>query len=98
MELLRYAPHLSTKKLQVNKFVYGLNFNIREKARILMPRTLHKAVQKYIIDEEELVGGGQSRPPRSSGAMVQRLGVHSTSASRPVTRRRDSFKSPTIGS
>ena len=63
MELLRYAPHLSTKKLRVNKFVYGLNFNIREKVRILMPRTLHEAVQKAIIAEEELAGGGQSRPP-----------------------------------
>ena len=63
MELLRYAPHLSTKKLQVNKFVYGLNFNMREKVRILMPRTLHEAMKKDIIDEEELVRGGKSQPP-----------------------------------
>ena len=98
MELLRYAPHLSTEKLRVNKFVCGLNFNIREKVRILMPRTLHEAVQKAIIAEEEFVGGGQSRPPRSSGAVVQKPGVQSASASRPATERQNSFKSPTAGS
>jgi hypothetical protein len=37
MELLRYAPHINTKKLKVNKFLFGLNFNIRAKVRILMP-------------------------------------------------------------
>jgi hypothetical protein len=37
MELLRYAPLMNTEKLKVNKFVYGLNFNIRAKVRILMP-------------------------------------------------------------
>jgi hypothetical protein len=47
MELLRYAPHLNTEKLKVNKFVFGLNFNIRAKVRILMPQTLHDAVQKF---------------------------------------------------
>jgi hypothetical protein len=41
MELLTYAPHLSTEKLKVNKFVFGLNFNICAKVRILMPQTLH---------------------------------------------------------
>jgi hypothetical protein len=34
MELLRYAPHMNTEKLKVNKFVFGLNFNIRVKVRI----------------------------------------------------------------
>lgn len=29
MEILRYTPHLNTKKLRVNKFIYGLTFNIR---------------------------------------------------------------------
>ena len=55
-------------------------------------------MQKYIIAEEELVGGGQSRPPRPSGAAVQRPGVQSASASRPATGRQNSFKSPTAGS
>ena len=55
MKLLRYAPHLKTEKLRVNKFVYGINFNIREKVRILMPCTFHGVVQKAIIDEEELM-------------------------------------------
>jgi hypothetical protein len=44
MELLRYAPHLNTEKLKVNKFVFGLNFNIRAKVRILMPQMLHDTV------------------------------------------------------
>jgi hypothetical protein len=37
MEILRYDPHLNIDKLKVNKFVFSLNFNIREKLRILMP-------------------------------------------------------------
>jgi hypothetical protein len=46
MELLRYAPHMNTEKLKVNKFVFGLNFNIHHKLRILMPQTLHDAVHR----------------------------------------------------
>jgi hypothetical protein len=61
MELLRYAPHLNTEKLKVNKFVFGLNVNIRAKVRILMPQTLHDVVQKALIAEEELISGGQRR-------------------------------------
>jgi hypothetical protein len=63
MELLRYAPHLNTEKLKVNKFVFGLNYNIRAKVRIMMPQTLHDAVHKYFITEEELNNGGQGRNP-----------------------------------
>jgi hypothetical protein len=63
MELLRYAPHLNTEKLKVNKFVFGLNVNIRVKVRILMPQTLHDVVQKALIAEEELINGGQGRTP-----------------------------------
>jgi hypothetical protein len=61
MELLRYAPHLNTEKLKVNKFVFGLNFNIRVKVRILMPQTLHDAVQKALIAEEELTKWGSGK-------------------------------------
>ena len=57
MELLRYAPHLNTEKLKVNKFVFGLNFNIRENVMILMPQMLYDAVQKALIVEEELKSG-----------------------------------------
>lgn len=53
----------------MNKFVYGINFNIIEMVRILMPHTLHETIQKSIIDEEELVGSGPSRPP---GSVVKR--------------------------
>jgi hypothetical protein len=41
MELLRYAPHLNMEKLKVNKFVFGLNFNIRAKVWILMPQFIY---------------------------------------------------------
>jgi hypothetical protein len=37
MELLRYAPHMKIENLKVIKFVFGLNFNIRVKVRMLMP-------------------------------------------------------------
>jgi hypothetical protein len=63
MEFLRYALHLNTEKLKVNKFVFGLNFNIRAKVRILMPQTLNDAVHKAFIIEEELNSGGQGRTP-----------------------------------
>ena len=63
MELLWYASHLNTKKLKVNKFMLGLNGSLRAKVRILMPQTLHDAVQKALIAEEELISGGQTRTP-----------------------------------
>jgi hypothetical protein len=63
MELLWYAPHLNTEKLKVNRFVFGLNGSLRAKVRILMPQTLHDAVQKALIAEEELISGGQTRTP-----------------------------------
>jgi hypothetical protein len=63
MEFLRYAPHLDTKKLKVNRFLFGLNVSLREKVRIMMPQTLHDVVQKALIVEKELVSGGQSRTP-----------------------------------
>ena len=63
MELLRYAPHLNTEKLKVNRFMFGLNDSLRAKVRILMPQTLHDAVQKALIAEEELISGGQTRTP-----------------------------------
>jgi hypothetical protein len=61
MELLQYAPHLNTKKLKVNKFMFGLNVNIHAKVRILMPQTLHDVFQKALITEEEIINEGQSR-------------------------------------
>ena len=58
MELLRYALHLITEKLKVNRFVFGLNGSLHAKVRILMPQTLHDVVQKALIAEEELISGG----------------------------------------
>jgi hypothetical protein len=63
MELLRYALHLNTENLKVNRFVFGLNGSLRAKVRILMPQTLHDVVQKALIAEEELISGGQTRTP-----------------------------------
>jgi hypothetical protein len=44
MELLRYASHLNTEKIKVNKFMFDLNVCICAKVRILMPQTLHDVV------------------------------------------------------
>ena len=63
MELLRYALHLNTEKLKVNRFVVGLNGDLRAKVSILMPQTLHDVVQKALIAEDELISGGQTRTP-----------------------------------
>jgi hypothetical protein len=57
MELLRYALHLNTEKLKVNKFLFGLNVIIHAKVRILMPQTLHDVIQKALIVEEDLISG-----------------------------------------
>jgi hypothetical protein len=68
MEFLRYAPHLNTKKLKVNKFLLGLNDNIRARVRILMPQTQHDFIQKALIAEEELISGVHSwTPTRPTG-------------------------------
>ena len=89
MELLRYAPHLNTEKLKVNRFVFGLNGSVRAKVRILMPQTLHDAVQKALIAEEELISGGQTKTPAgqgSSGAPQQQTSVRHTPGYRGFQR------------
>jgi hypothetical protein len=58
MDFLRYDSLLNTEKLKVNKFMFGVNFNICAKVRILMPQMLHDAVKKYFIVEEYLNIGG----------------------------------------
>jgi hypothetical protein len=94
MELLRYAPHLNTEKLKVNKFVFGLNFNIRVKVRILMPQTLHDAVQKALIVEEEMNSGGQGRTPsRQTGQVPPRAQQHQTPV-RQTSGHRDMPRGP----
>jgi hypothetical protein len=93
MELLWYAPHLNTKKLKVNKFFYGLNFNIRERVRILMPQTLHEAVQKDIIAEEEINSSGQNRPLRPTRSVAPRT-TPQQSVNRPTTMHRDTPRGP----
>jgi hypothetical protein len=60
-EFLRYAPHMNTEKLTVNKFVFGLNVNIHTKVRIFMPQTLHDDFQKALIVEEELISRGREK-------------------------------------
>lgn len=63
MEMFWYASHLNTEKLKVNRFMFGLNGSLRAKVRILVPQTLHDAVQKALIAEEEIISGGQTRTP-----------------------------------
>jgi hypothetical protein len=59
MKLLRYAPHLNTDKLQVDKFLYGLNYNIIYKVMTLILHIFHKAFQRAMISIlKELVGSG----------------------------------------
>jgi hypothetical protein len=56
VELLRYDPHLNIEKLKLNKFLYGLNPCIKETVCMLMEKTLHEAMQRDIIGEEEFLG------------------------------------------
>jgi hypothetical protein len=94
MELLRYALHLNTEKLKVNKFVFGLNSNIHVKVRILMPKTLHDAIQKALIAEEELTNGDQGRTPaRLMGHMTSRAQQHQT-PTRHTSGYRDTSRGP----
>jgi hypothetical protein len=79
MKLLRYAPHLNTEKLKVNRYLFGLNVNICTKVRILMPQTLNDVVQKALVAEEELVSGGQRRTPaRPAGQVSSGAQQHQT--------------------
>jgi hypothetical protein len=48
MEILWYALHLNTKKLKVNRFMFGLNDILRANIRILKPKTLHDVIQKAL--------------------------------------------------
>jgi hypothetical protein len=99
MELLRYASHLNTEKLKVNRFVFGLNGSLRAKGRILMPQTLHDAVQKALIAEEELINGGQTRTPaRPAGQGSSSTPQHQTLARHTSGyhgfQRRSTFTTP----
>jgi hypothetical protein len=78
MELLRYDPHLNTKKLKVKTFIFGLNVIIHAKVRILMPQTLHDVVKKTLIAEEELINNGQNKTPTRLTRQVS-YGVHAAS-------------------
>jgi hypothetical protein len=81
MELLRYALHLNTKKLKVNWFVFGLNGSLGAKVRILMPQTLHDAIQKALVAEEELISWSQTRTPaRPTGQGSSGTPQHQTPA------------------
>jgi hypothetical protein len=79
MEMLWYDLNLNTKKLNFNRFVFGLNDNIRAKLRILMPQNLHDSVQKALIEEEELISEGQTRTPvRPAGQVSSGAQEHQT--------------------
>jgi hypothetical protein len=79
MEFLRYAPHLNTEKLEVNRFFFGLNGSIHAKVRILIPQTLHDVIQKALIVEEELINEGQRwNPVRLTGKVSSGAQQHHT--------------------
>jgi hypothetical protein len=81
MELLRYDPHLNMENLKVNRFMFGLNGNLRARVSILMPQTLHDTVQKALIAEEELISEGQTRTPaRPAGQGSSGTPQHQTPA------------------
>jgi hypothetical protein len=63
MDFLRYALHLNTEKVKVEKLFFDLNVSIRERVRIMMPQTLHDSIQKALIADEEIINRGQSRNP-----------------------------------
>ena len=44
MKALRCALYLTTKKLWVNKFVYGLNYNVVLKVILLLHKIVNKAI------------------------------------------------------
>jgi hypothetical protein len=84
MELIRYAPHLNTKNIKVNKFMFILHVIIRVKVRILMPQTLYDALQKALIDEEEMISGDQIRTPaRSTRHATSGAQLHQTPTRHP---------------
>jgi len=56
---------LNIDNLKVNKFIYGLHPHIKEKVHILMPKTLHRAMQRAIILEEELLGNVEDKNVRN---------------------------------
>jgi hypothetical protein len=70
MELLRYAPHLNSEKLKVNRFVLGLNSSMRTKVFILMPQTLHDVVQKAVVQDEFSFTGMASEAKQKVGGRV----------------------------
>ena len=81
MEFLRYAPHFNTKKLKVNRFLFGLNVNIRAKVRIMMPQTLHEVIQKDLISDDAIISRAQSRTlARPMGQLSSRAQQHHTLA------------------
>jgi hypothetical protein len=88
MDLLRYALHLNTEKLKVNRFVFGLNGSLRAKVRILMPQTLHDAVQKALIVEEDLISKGHTRTSaRPAGQSSSGAPRHQTPARHTLGQR-----------
>jgi hypothetical protein len=96
MEILRYAPHMNMENLKVNKFVFSLKFNIHVKVRIPMPQTLHDAVHKTLISEEELTSGGQGRTPARPNGQRTSGEEHHQRPTRHTSRYRDTYIGPTF--
>jgi hypothetical protein len=89
MELLWYAPHLNTKKLKVNRFLFGLNVSIHAKVRIMMPQTLHDVISEGPHSRGGYYQWGQRRTPtRPVGQVSSGAQLHQTPAMNSLGYRR----------
>jgi hypothetical protein len=70
MALLRHALHLNPEKLKVNRFVLGLNNNMRAKVYYRMPQTLHDFVPKAVVQDKFSFTGMASEAKQKVGGRV----------------------------
>ncbi|KAH9306916.1 hypothetical protein KI387_011320, partial [Taxus chinensis] len=66
LDLLQYVDYLQDEKLQVNRFIRGLNADIAGAVRMLSPPTLEKAVEKAYLAEENRTKAQEHRDRNKS--------------------------------
>ena len=61
MELVKYVPYLDSDDRQVERFVYGLNYKIRDVVRMWKPSSVAKEVEYacYVEDIPYEKGGNK---------------------------------------
>jgi hypothetical protein len=62
MELVKYVSYMDTDQRQADRFVYGLNPNIRAMVRMWKPSLVAEAVEsaRYAEEHINLTGGARS--------------------------------------